>query len=86
MKSEIVGKNILGVEITNISKHGFWMLIGESEYFLSFSEFPWFENARISEIADVKALNNQHFFWEKLDIDLTLSMIQNPKKYPLVSK
>ncbi len=82
----MVGKNILEVEVTNISNHGFWLMFGEKEYFLPFNEFPWFRNARISEISDVIALNNQHLYWEKLDIDLTLNMIQNPQQYPLISK
>ena len=86
MKSEIAGKNTLEVEVTNISLHGFWLLLGEKEFFLPFNDFPWFKDARISEISDVSLLNDQHLFWEKLDIDLTLNMIQNPHKYPLISK
>ena len=86
MKSEIAGKNTLEVEVTNISVHGFWLLLGENEFFLPFNDFPWFKDARISEISDVSLLNNQHLFWEKLDIDLTLNMIQNPQNYPLISK
>ncbi len=86
MKSEIAGKNTLEVEVTNISVHGFWLLLGEKEYFLPFIDFPWFKDARISEISDVSLLNDQYLFWEKLDIDLTLNMIQNPQNYPLISK
>ncbi len=86
MKSEAVGKNILEVEVTNISLHGFWLLVGEMEYFLPFESFPWFKDARISEISDVTLVNDQHLYWEKLDIDLNLSMIQNPDSYPLISK
>ncbi|MBW6534614.1 MAG: DUF2442 domain-containing protein [Mariniphaga sp.] len=86
MKSEAVGENILEVEVTNISEHGFWLLIGEKEYFLPFKEFPWFKDATIAEISDVVFLNNEHLFWEKLDIDLTLDMIEYPEKYPLISK
>jgi hypothetical protein len=86
MKSEIAGKNILEVEVTNISAHGFWLLLGENEYFLPFNEFPWFKNARISEISNVAVLSDKHLYWEKLDIDLTLNMIQNPQQYPLISK
>lgn len=86
MKSEIAGKNTLEVEVTNISVHGFWLLLGENEFFLPFNDFPWFKDARISEISDISLLNDQHLFWEKLDIDLTLNMIQNPKGYSLISK
>jgi hypothetical protein len=86
MKSEAVGEDILGVEVTNISEHGFWLFIGEKEYFLPFEEFPWFKEATIAEISDVAFLKNEHLFWEKLDIDLTLNIIEHPEKYPLISK
>lgn len=86
MKSGAVGEDILEVEVTNISEHGFWILIGENEFFLPFVDFPWFKEAKIAEISDVVFLNNEHLFWEKLDIDLTLNMIKDPSKYPLVSK
>jgi hypothetical protein len=33
----------LEVEVTNVSKHGFWLLLGDEELFVPFSEFPWFK-------------------------------------------
>lgn len=86
MKSEIIGKNISEVEVTNISAHGFWLMIDDEEFFLPFDEFPWFREAKINEITDVNLLSEQHLYWEKLDIDLTLNMIKNPDSYPLISK
>jgi hypothetical protein len=86
MKSEIIGKNILEVEVTNISVHGFWLMIKDEELFLPFDDFPWFREAKINEITDVILLREQHLYWEKLDIDLTINMIKNPKNYPLISK
>ena len=72
--------------VLNISPHGFWLLIDGEEYFLAFEDFPWFREAKVSEISDVKLLNRKHLFWEKLDVDLTLNMIKDPSKYPLISK
>ncbi len=86
MKSVTDGKNILEVEVTNISAHGFWLFTGEKEYFLPYKDFPWFRKATIDEISDVIFLKEEHLFWEKLDVDLTLSMIEKPEKYPLISK
>ncbi|HEV7672421.1 MAG TPA: hypothetical protein VGS22_28210 [Thermoanaerobaculia bacterium] len=31
------------VEVTNVSKHGFWIFLDDEEMFLPFVEFPWFE-------------------------------------------
>ncbi len=38
------------VEVTNISKHGFWLLVEGRELFLPFEEFPWFKQAPIDAI------------------------------------
>lgn len=84
MKSKKRGKSIL-VEITNISPHGVWLFYQNKEYFLSFAYFPWFESATISQIQNVTLAAKDHFFWEDLDIDLSLKIIQNPEKYPLVT-
>jgi hypothetical protein len=83
MKSLKAGETTLGVEVTNISQYGFWVMVDEKEYFLSFEIFPWFKNARVSEIERVSAT---HLFWNKLDIDLTLDIINNPDGYPLIYK
>jgi hypothetical protein len=86
MKSKMHGINTLTIEVTNISTHGFWILLNEKEYFLSFSNFPWFKKSTINEICDVKLLNEQHLYWKKLDVDLELLSIANPELYPLIYK
>ncbi len=39
------GAAISEVEVSNISKHGFWLLLDGDELFLPFREFPWFKKA-----------------------------------------
>ena len=86
MKSLRHGKNISQPEVTNISEHGFWLLINQEELFLSFESFPWFRQAKISEITDFKMLSKEHLYWPELDVDLTINIIRNPEKYKLVAK
>lgn len=86
MKSKPNGKNISGVEVLNVSPHGFWLLVKENEYFLDFDLFPWFRSASIGELFDVQLLHEEHLFWKELDVDLDLDSIRNPEKYPLVAK
>ncbi len=33
-----------------ISSHGLWLINGETEYFLSYTDFPWFKDAPIGRI------------------------------------
>ena len=40
--------------MTNISKHGFWLLLADEELFVSFKDFPWFKDASIAEIVRVE--------------------------------
>jgi len=86
MKSVTLGTNISKPEVTNISKHGFWMLIGAEELFLPFKEFPWFKNATVQAILKVELHGEDHLHWPDLDVDLTLESIRHPGKYPLVSR
>ena len=71
------------VEALNISSHGIWILAKGREYFLPYSEFPWFKNARLSDIRNVRLLHGYHLFWKSLDIDLDLDSLEHSERYPL---
>ncbi len=86
MRSLKHGKNVSKPEITNISQHGFWMLINAKEHFLPFDNFPWFKNATVGQISDIEMPNEFHLYWPQLDVDLSLSIIEHPEKYKLGSK
>jgi len=38
----------LDVEVSHISTHGIWLLTENQEFFLPYDEFPWFQDAKIS--------------------------------------
>ncbi len=86
MKSLQPGKNTSKAEITNISEHGFWILLKGTEYFLPFEKYPWFKNASISSITNLELVHNHHLYWPKLDVDLTTEILETPEKYPLTYK
>jgi len=86
MKSAVPGTSILPVEVTNVSPHGLWLMIGEHELFLSFQDFPWFREASIGEVTNLEMPGPNHLYWPDLDIDLAVDSIENPEKYPLVSQ
>lgn len=86
MKSESLGRNISPVEVTNISQHGVWLLVADTELFMSYEEFPWFKEAPIGKILDVEEPTPGHFYWPQLDVDLTAEIIEHPERFPLKSK
>ena len=73
-------------EVTNISKHCFWLLLGNEELAVPFTEFPWFKNATVEQISDVQWPSLDHLHWPRLDIDLSVQSLRNPGDFPLVSK
>ncbi len=79
------GNDISEVEVTNISKHCFWLLLRGEELAVPFADFPWFKDATIEQISDVQWPSADHLYWPKLDIDLSVRSIRNPGNYPLVS-
>ena len=86
MTSAAPGVSTFPVEVTNISKHGFWLLLENEELFLPFSEFPWFRDAPIGKILNVELLSSNHLYWPDLDVDLAVESIRHPENFPLVSR
>jgi len=85
-KSVPPGSGTSVVEVTNVSKHGFWLTLDGTERFLAFDVFPWFRDATIGRITDVELAAPGHLRWPSLDIDLAVDSIDRPDEYPLVSK
>ncbi|MCC7142265.1 MAG: DUF2442 domain-containing protein [Candidatus Eisenbacteria bacterium] len=73
MKSERFGRSTSVVEVTHISKHGFWLLLPTGEAFISFAAFPWFRDATVAQLQDVRLLHREHLHWPELDVDLALA-------------
>jgi hypothetical protein len=72
--------------VANISQHGFWLLLGDQEYFLPFAQFPWFRDATVAQICQVELPSSHHLYWPLLDVDLAVESIEHPERFPLVSK
>ena len=53
-------------EISNVSKHGLWLLLGDEELFLSFTDFPWFKMASISQLCEIEQPSENHLYWPEL--------------------
>ncbi len=86
MTSVALGISTSPVEVTNISQHGFWLLLEGEELFLPFAEFPWFRDAVVGKILHVELPSSGHLYWPELDIDLAVESIRHPEMFPLVSR
>jgi hypothetical protein len=86
MSSAVLGHATSAVEVTNVSAHGFWLLLGSEELFVPFAEFPWFRDAPIGKLIQVELPSPHHLYWPALDIDLAVASIRDPAQFPLVSQ
>lgn len=86
MKSVAPGTTTLDAEVTNISKHGFWILLDDRELFLPFEEFPWFHSAPVGAILNLERPHPHHLHWPELDVDLAVESIEHPERFPLKAK
>ena len=73
-------------EVTHVSKHGFWVLLEDEELLVPFEYFPWFKQATIEQLGDVKWPTPDHLYWPQLDVDLSVASIRDPSAFPLVSR
>lgn len=80
------GNITLAAEVTHISKHGFWLLLGDEELHLPFEQFPWFKQATVHQITTVEHPTPDHLYWPSLDVDLSVNSIRRPTDFPLMSK
>ena len=79
-------QNKPAVEVTGISRKGLILMVRGKEYALPYSQFPWFEQARVSDVFDVEMRGRSRIRWEALDVDLSLSILENPDAYPLTAR
>ena len=80
------GSTTLAAEVTHVSRHCFWLLLGDEELAVPFTEFPWFKQATIEQLSDVERPTENHLRWPQLDIDLSVESIRQPEAFPLVSR
>lgn len=66
------------------SRFGLWLLVHDMEYFLSYKDYPWFADAKLSDLYAVTLLRGHHLRWDALDIDLELESLKHPERYPLI--
>ena len=86
MTSARPGQSTSAVEVTNVSPHGFWLLVEQREHFVRFTDFPWFHDATIAELMKVELPSPHHLYWPDLDVDLAVESLDHPERYPLVSR
>lgn len=84
MSSSLPGVSTSYSEVTNISAAGFWLLVDDREYFVSFDDYPVFRRATVAQIYAMQRLGPTQFHWPELDADIELDALEHPEHYPLL--
>ena len=74
------------VEVIGISARGIALRIGEEKLKLPYSQFPWFKGASEADIRAVECPAENHLYWPRLDIDLSVESVRNPTAFSLMSR
>lgn len=86
MKKSGMSGRITSAKVSSITSIGLFMTIDGKDYFLSYKDFPWFTDARVSDVLNVSTLGRNSLRWESLDVDLEMESLLSPEKYPLKAK
>ena len=68
----MLGPGTSVAEVTNVSRHGFWLLLDAEELLVPFASVQW-------PTAD-------HLYWPQLDVDLSVASIRKPDDFPLLAR
>jgi len=73
-------------EVTNISKHGFWLLVAAASCSSPSTSSRGSSELRSTRSCTLERPTAGHLHWPELDIDLSLDSIEHPERYPLKSR
>jgi len=67
-------------QVTNIEHDGFWLLIADGKYFVTFEDYPDFRDATIDQINNIKQ-SFDGFHRPDLDVDNELDALKHPDRF-----
>ena len=82
MKFITHGNGSSGVAVMNINKYGLWLATKDHELFISFKQFPHFQDGSVRKLMNVEQPTPNRLHWPDLDIDLAVDSI---RCFPLIS-
>lgn len=72
------------VAVTRVSKHGLWVSMRDEEVFLPFAHFPWFMQAPLGKVLNVRRPSPHLLYWPDLDIELEVESICYPEPIAII--
>ena len=60
---------------------GIAVVVNGREYFLRFTDFPWFEYCSVAELRDMTS-DRWGVYWNSVGIDLSIQSLEHPERFP----
>ena len=79
-------KNGMPIYVKNITSTGLELHLNNEDFFIPFIRVPWFQQAKVEDVFNVRMNGLDEIRWDKLDIDLDVNSLKYPEKYPLIMK
>jgi len=79
-------KTTICAKVVSINSTGLVVHINGEEYQIPFLRVPWFRNAKVEDVFDLRMNGLDEIRWDTLDIDLDIESLKHPEKYPLIMK
>ena len=76
----------ISVNVQSIMPEGIFISVLGNDYYVPYKRLPWFKEAKVSDILNVKMIGDFAIRWENLDVDLEIDSLKFPERYPLVMK
>ena len=86
MSALLERKGTTTAEVTMINARGILLFAGGKEYYLSYDRYPWFKNAKVSDVLNVTMPDEESLRWDSIDVDLEIESITHPERYPITFK
>ena len=69
-------KALAKVDVTLITRHGLWLLTTSHELFVSFVDFPQFQNVPPLHLKHVAQLHSDILYWPDLHIEIPVKHVR----------
>ncbi|MDR0823469.1 MAG: DUF2442 domain-containing protein [Prevotella sp.] len=76
-------KSITDLSVIAINSLGVDIFCNGEKLLISYDFCPYFKDAKVKDIFDVRLIGGDVLCWDNLDIHILIDSIKHPEKYPI---
>ncbi|KPV40319.1 hypothetical protein AN478_07010 [Thiohalorhabdus denitrificans] len=75
-----------GAQVQRITEAGIELAVDSETFWLLYADYPWFAETSRAAIERVERHGPDHLHWPDLDVDLSVTGLREPWRFPLQAK